>query len=125
MFLKNNTTLNKRQLLLRQPTHFINFSGIESSNSSYIYFLRTQRRYNKMRYSRTKRYSRVSFFASLIPLLFAVQRLEYNFTMVSVFEFKFKWVLLVFFISAPLHSLLKLNIYGVHSAARLFLLYYI
>ena len=55
-----------------------------------IYYIRTQKRYNKMKYVRTKRYSRVAFFVSLLALILFGQRLEWLFYLPSTYVFKIK-----------------------------------
>ena len=58
------------------PQHFLINLPKNTLSSVNIFFLRTQKRYNKMRYTRTKRYSRVAFYVSLLALILVGQRLE-------------------------------------------------
>lgn len=43
-----------------------------------------------MRYARTRRYSRVAFYVSLLGTILVAQRLEYLFVSPSVYDFKIK-----------------------------------
>ena len=72
------------------PNHFLINLPKESLSTINIYFIRTQKRYNKMRYARTRRYSRVAFYVSLLALILTGQRLEWLFGMTSTYAFKIK-----------------------------------
>ena len=58
-----------------------------TQNSNYtIFFIRTQKKYNKMRYARSRRYSRVSFFGGLF---FGIVFLQFIENFVVGFSLKF------------------------------------
>ena len=106
------------------PNHFIINLPKESLSTINIYFLRTQKRYNKMRYARTRRYSRVAFYVSLLALILVGQRLEWLFGMTTTYTFKIKWLINYILILTPVFTCVKINIYGISSLLRFFKLFY-
>ena len=101
------------------PSSFLIHIPLVFLNNFEIYFIRTQKRYNKMRYARTRRYSRVAFFVSLLALILVGQRLEWLFGMPTVYNFKIKWLFNYILFLSPIFTLLKINIHGLFSLFRI------